>query len=65
MRRASASAVGRFLAGRCEREPVERADDRPNGLGGNLRIEGGGVELGVTEQRLDDADVDAILERLD
>src|SRR3712207_2647383 len=31
---------------------------RPDGLGGDTGVERGGVELGVPEQDLDDADVD-------
>lgn len=42
------------------RQPVERTDDRAHRSGGDLRIEGSGVELGVTEQRLHDADIDTI-----
>ncbi len=43
---------------------LERARYRPDGLGGNTGIEGGGVELGVPEQDLDDADVDVLLQQV-
>src|SRR3546814_18666044 len=58
------SAVRDLLFRRGQRKPVERTDDRPNGLCGDLRVEGRRVYLGVAEQDLDDADVDAIFEKM-
>src|SRR3546814_19455849 len=53
-----------LLVRRGQRKPVERTDDRPNGLCCDLRVEGRRVYLGVAEQDLDDADVDAIFEKM-
>jgi hypothetical protein len=43
---------------------LKRARYRTDGLGGNTGIERGGVELGVPEQDLDDADVDILLQQV-
>ena len=43
-------------------EMIERADHRTDGLGGNAGVERRGVELGVPEQDLDHADIDALLQ---
>ena len=45
-------------------ELLERAGDSPDGLGGDAGIERGGVELGMAEQHLDDADIDILLEQV-
>src|SRR5690606_747746 len=58
------SAAGRLRFGCGQRQSVERTDDRPHRLGCHLGVECGGVELGVAEQRLDDADIDAVLEQM-
>src|SRR3546814_2540038 len=58
------SAVRDLLVRRGQRKPVERTDDRPNGLCCDLRVEGRRVYLGEAEQDLDDADVDAIFEKM-
>src|SRR6218665_1287954 len=39
----TALAVRRLFVRRGQRKPVERTDDRPNGLRCDLRVEGGGV----------------------
>src|SRR3954467_15158099 len=45
-------------------EPIERAHDRADGVGGDPRIERRGVELGVPEQHLDHADIDVLLQQM-
>src|SRR5436305_3368142 len=47
-----------------ERDMLQRAHDFADRLGGDAGIERGGVELGVPEQHLDDADVDVLLEQM-
>src|SRR4051794_14292440 len=49
---------------RQRREPIERAHDHADGVGGDARIERGGLELGVPEQHLDHADVDVLLQQV-
>ena len=51
-------------AGGSRAELVERALDLADRPGGDLGVERGGVELLVTEQDLDDADVDLLLEQM-
>src|SRR6476659_11045897 len=46
------------------REPIERAHDGADGVGGDPRVERRGVELGVPEQHLDHADIDVLLEQV-
>ena len=41
---------------------LQRAHDLADRLGGDARIKRRGIELGVTEQGLDHADVDVLLE---
>jgi hypothetical protein len=50
--------------GRLERfdEMIERAYDLTERVGGNARIESGGVELGMAEQHLDYPDIDILLQ---
>src|SRR5260370_5485520 len=60
---ASASAGWPDLLER-ERDMLQRAQDPADRLGGDAGIERGGVELGVTEQHLDDADIDVLLEQV-
>src|SRR5258707_635278 len=43
---------------------LQRARDLADRVGGNAGIERRGVELGVTEQHLDDADIDVLLEQV-
>ncbi len=45
-------------------EVLERARHGPDRLGGDAGVERGGVELGVAEQDLDDADVDVLLQQM-
>src|SRR6266702_8215153 len=47
-----------------ERDVLQRAHDLADRLGGDPGIERGGVELGVAEQDLDDADIDVLLEQV-
>src|SRR5215212_9513162 len=49
---------------RQRREPIERAHDHADGVGGDPRIERRGLELGVPEQDLDHADVDVLLQQV-
>src|SRR3954470_344579 len=49
---------------RQRREPIEPAHDHADGVGGDPRIERGGLELGVPEQHLDHADVDVLLQQV-
>src|SRR5690606_20619593 len=58
------SAAGGLRFGCGQRQSVERTDDRPHRLRRHLGVEGSGVELGVTEQRLDDADINPVLEQM-
>src|SRR3954449_12323975 len=44
------------------REPIERAHDRADGVGGDARIERRGLELGVPEQHSDHADVEVLVQ---
>src|SRR4051794_32317752 len=49
---------------RQRREPIERAHDHADGVGGDAGIERRGPELGVPEQHLDHADVDVLLQQV-
>src|SRR3954466_8923655 len=62
----SAGALGRRPRWRPpgRREPIERAHDHADGVGGDTRIERRGLELGVPEQDLDHADVDVLLQQV-
>jgi hypothetical protein len=46
------------------REPVQRAHDLTNDVGGDLGVARGGVELGMPEQHLDHANVDVLLQQM-
>ena len=68
------SRAGRATVGRlCRRllrvwprrqQPIERAGDRAQHVGGDMRITRRRVELGVPEQNLDHAHVDAALQQV-
>ncbi len=45
-------------------EPIKRADDGSDGGAGDAGVKRGGIELGVTQERLDHADVDILLEQM-
>src|SRR5580704_8341514 len=47
-----------------ERDVLQRAHDLADRLGGDAGIERRGVELGVTKQDLDDADINVLLEQV-
>src|SRR5215468_9436047 len=49
---------------RRRQEPVERAGDRAQDVGGDVRVARRGVELGVPEQHLDHAHVDGALQQV-
>lgn len=51
-------------AARQRRQPVERAGDRTDRVGGNAGVERRGIALGVTQEGLDHADVDILFEHL-
>src|SRR5260370_34775648 len=46
------------------RNAIERADDLPDGLGGDARIERRGVELGMAQQDLDHPNVGVLLQKM-
>src|SRR5215211_8639329 len=60
----TASAVGRPLLTREHGQLIERADDGADRAGRDLGVEGGVLQLGVAEQRLDHANIDAVLEQM-
>src|SRR4030081_1181009 len=61
----SASAsVGRPDLLELDRDVLQRAHDLADRLGGDAGIERRGVELGVTKQHLDDADIDVLFEQV-
>lgn len=43
---------------------LKRRDDLTQDIGGDLGVEGSGLELGVSEQHLDDADVFLLLQQV-
>src|SRR6266566_2915102 len=47
-----------------ERDVLQRTHHFADGLGGDAGVERRGVELGVTEQHLDHADIDVLLEQV-
>src|ERR1700758_4692221 len=61
--RTAGSAAG-ALALHQQLEALERTGHRPDRLGGDTGVKRGGVELGMPEQHLDDADVDILLEQM-
>src|SRR6516164_7979221 len=46
------------------REAIQWAHDRTDGVGGHLRVERGGVELGMPEQDLDQANIRLLLQQV-
>src|SRR5215216_7229474 len=58
------ASAGRPDLPELERDMLQRAHDLADRLGGYPGIERRGIELGVTEQHLDDADVDVLLEQV-
>src|ERR1700756_871213 len=61
---AGGGALSCPLRGREHAELVERADHRPHRARGHLGVERGGIEPGVAEQGLDDADIDAVFQQM-
>src|SRR6266567_5673921 len=59
-----AASAGRPELLELERDVLQRAHDLADRLGGDPGIERRGVELGVTEQHLDDADIDVLLQQM-
>src|SRR6266478_8594464 len=47
-----------------ERDMLQRAHHLPDRLGGNAGVKRRGVELGMTEQDLDHADIDVLLQQM-
>src|SRR3954453_9879453 len=68
--RAGRATSARALCGRLawlqpeRREPIERAHDHADGVGGDARIERRGLELGVPEQELDNAEVLVLVQQV-
>ena len=63
-RHARRASAGRPDLLELERDVLQRAHDLADRLGGDAGIERRGVELGVTEQHLDHADIDVLLEQV-
>src|SRR5829696_8192837 len=61
---AAVSSVRPRLVLRRKPDPVERAHDGADGAGGDAGIERGGLELGMAEQHLVDANVDVLLQQM-
>src|SRR3984893_12263086 len=61
-RRASGGRFGALPELGCN--AIERAHDLPDGLGGDTRIERGGVELGMSQQDLDHPDIGVLLQKM-
>src|SRR5215213_10106819 len=61
---AAVSSVRPRLVLRHQPDPVEGAHDRADCAGGDAGIERGGIELGMAEQDLDDANVDVLLQQM-
>ncbi len=58
-------ALGRRLSlVELQGDTLQRAHDLPDRLGGDTRIERRGIELGVTEQNLDHANINVLLEQV-
>jgi len=45
-------------------QAIQRAHDVPDGVGGDARVKRGRIELGVTQQNLDHADIDVLLQQV-
>src|SRR5690606_3092301 len=58
------SAGRRRLCRHEQAEPVERTGYGPYRAGRHLGVEGGVLQLGVAEQRRNDADIDAVLQQV-
>ena len=43
---------------------LQRAHDRADHVGGDVRVEHGRIQLGMSEQHLDDADIDFLLQQM-
>ena len=61
MRRASAGRLDPLELGR---DVLQRAQDLADRLGGDVSIERGRLKLRVTEQHLDDANIDFLLKQI-
>src|SRR5258708_31952171 len=59
-----AGSAGRPALLELERDMLQRAHDLADRLGGDAGIERRGVELGMTEQHLDHANIDVLLEQV-
>jgi hypothetical protein len=60
----TASAGGSHLGGGDDPQSVERTDHGTHGTRGHLGVERGCLELAVAEQDLDDADIDAVFQKM-
>src|SRR3954447_19079241 len=63
-RHAGLASAGRPGLLQLDRDVLQRAHDLADRLGGDAGIERGGIELGVTEQNLDHAHVDVLLQEM-
>ena len=52
------------LLGYQRRETIERAHDRADHVGGHLRVERGRIDLGMSEQNLDQTHIGVLLEQV-
>src|SRR5260370_35992501 len=63
--RAMIGGLCRRLLLRCQRsEPIQRAHDRADHVGGYLRVERGGIEPGMSEQNLDQTHIGFLFEQV-
>ena len=63
-RGSNAESAGCALSFHQQREALQRPGDGADRLGRDPGVERGGVELGVSEQHLDDADVDILFQEV-
>src|SRR5277367_3030638 len=55
---------GRLVRLGLEAEALQRAHDRPDGVGGDAGIERRGVDLGMSEENLDHSDIGVLLQKV-
>jgi hypothetical protein len=64
-RGAQAGSVAGILALHQQRQMLERTGHRADRLGCNARVERGRIELAVSQQDLDDADIDILFQQME
>ena len=62
LRRGAGVAAHAGIEGRLKVEQSQRALNLGQAFGAHVEVAGGGVERGVTQERLDDGDLDAVLQ---